>query len=148
MFPDKKNQRGFSLMMGIFIVVVLGGIAVFIARVVTMQNQSSALDEEGVIAYEGAHAGIEWATFQLLQQTSGAFTAACDAGSTSSPMSFPTGSDLQQLNYTVTVGCTGTTAVEGTTTLHVYRVTSTAHNSNNAAGNYYVERQLQATVTR
>ena len=52
--------------MAIFLIVVLGGIAVFIGRVSTMQHQSSALDEEGAMAYQAARAGIEWGVYQAI----------------------------------------------------------------------------------
>ncbi|MGZ5621687.1 MAG: hypothetical protein ACXWFG_12565, partial [Methylobacter sp.] len=64
------NQRGFSLIMGIFLIAVLGGIAVFIGRVSTMQHQSSALDEEGAMAYQAARAGIEWGVYQAVINSS------------------------------------------------------------------------------
>ena len=60
------NQRGFSLIMAIFLIVVIGGIAVFIGRVSSMQHQSSALDEEGAMAYQAARAGIEWGVYQAV----------------------------------------------------------------------------------
>lgn len=142
MFHNKKNQRGFSLIMGIFLIVVLGGIAVFLGRVATMQYHSSALDEEGVLAYQAARAGVEWGVFQALK------VAAPNDCVASTVLVFPVGSLLRNLNYSVTVTCGKTVTYEGDATaeVDVYQITSTAQNA--AGGGFHVERQLQVTVTR
>jgi MSHA biogenesis protein MshP len=131
------KQRGFSLIMAIFLIVVLGGIAVFIGRVSTMQHQSSALDEEGAMAYQAARAGIEWGVYQAIVSSS------C-AASTSFKLAVPT-TPASTVDYTVDVACTQTQATEGSTLIDVYQITATATNA--AGGNFAVERQLSATVS-
>jgi MSHA biogenesis protein MshP len=132
------KQRGFSLIMAIFLIVVLGGIAVFIGRVSTMQHQSSALDEEGAMVYQVARAGIEWGVYQAI------VSSGC-AASASFTLAVPT-TPASTVNYTVAVACTQTQATEGSTSIDVYQITATAQNA--IGGNFAVERQLSATVSK
>ncbi|WP_104429281.1 pilus assembly PilX family protein [Methylobacter tundripaludum] len=134
------KQRGFSLIMAIFLIVVLGGIAVFIGRVSTMQHQSSALDEEGAMAYQAARSGIEWGVYQAIVVSS------CVASTSFTlPLIVPT-TPVSTVNYTVTVTCTRTPATEGSTVINMYQITATAINA--GVGRFFVERQLTATVTQ
>jgi MSHA biogenesis protein MshP len=137
------KQRGFSLIMAVFLIVVLGGIAVFIGRVSTMQHHSSALDEEGAMAYQAAKSGIEWGVYQAIESSScitppQEFTLA---------LAVPT-TPASTVDYTVTVRCESPTPTpkEGSTEVNVYQITATANNA--AAGNFAVERQLTATVSK
>jgi MSHA biogenesis protein MshP len=134
------KQQGFSLIMAIFLIVVLGGIAVFIGRVSTMQHQSSALDEEGAMAYQAARAGIEWGVYQAVVGSS------CVA-STAFTLAVPT-TPASTVDYTVTVTCTPTPAsvFEGSTQIYLYQITATANNA--TGGNFHVERKLTATVSK
>jgi MSHA biogenesis protein MshP len=135
-----RKQSGFSIIMAIFLIVVLGGIAVFIGRVSSMQTHSSALDEEGSMAYQVAKTGIEWGIYQAIVGSS------C-AASTAITLAMPI-TALSTVNYTVTVTCTSTQATEGliANNVTIYQITATAINA--AGGNFRVERQLQATVSR
>jgi MSHA biogenesis protein MshP len=134
------KQSGFSLIMAIFLIVVLGGIAVFIGRVSTMQHHGSALDEEGAMAYQAARAGIEWGVYQAINEAG----SGC-AASASFTLAVPT-TPASTVNYTVAVACTQTQATEGSTSIDVYQITATAQNA--AGGNFAVERQLSATVSK
>ncbi|HEY8158300.1 MAG TPA: hypothetical protein VIF10_06305 [Methylobacter sp.] len=135
------KQSGFSLIMAIFLIVVLGGIAVFIGRVSTMQHHSSALDEEGAMAYQAARAGIEWGVYRAIVIDDGS------GSSCSSAFTLPIHiTATSTVNYSVTVACTSTPATEGSTAIGVYQIIATARNT--AAGNFAVERQLSATVSK
>jgi MSHA biogenesis protein MshP len=132
------KQQGFSLIMAIFLIVVLGGIAVFIGRVTTMQIQSSALDEEGVMAYQAARSGIEWGVYQAVVDSS------CIA---STSFILPVPATLTgNVNYTVTVTCTQATVSEGSSSSSLYQIAATANNA--SGGNFGVERKLTATVSQ
>lgn len=133
----KRAQQGFSLVMAIFLIVVLGGIAVFLGRVATMQYHASALDEEGVLAYQAARAGIEWGAYRALKDGSCAASAS---------LGFPGGTALAK--YGVTVTCAASATHEGLTPLTVYQIVATANNGASPAGEYYVERQLQVTLVK
>jgi MSHA biogenesis protein MshP len=132
------KQRGFSLIMAVFLIVVLGGIAVSIGRVSTMQHHSSALDEEGAMAYQAARAGIEWGVYQAI------VSSGC-AASASFTLAVPT-APISTVDYTVAVECAKTQVIEGSTAIDVYHITATAKNA--VGGNFAVERQLSATVSK
>ncbi len=132
------NQQGFSLIMAIFLVVVLGGIAVFIGRVTSLQIQSSTLNEESAMAYQAAHSGIEWGVYQAVTNSS------CVANTTFTlALTVPT-TPVRFANYTVKVDCTSTTATEGSDNILIYQITATATNA--AVGNLRVQRQLTAII--
>lgn len=142
---NMKKQSGFSIIMAIFLIVVLGGIAVFIGRVSSMQIQGNALDEEGSMAYQAAKAGIEWGIYQAIA----APVSSCVANAalnTSFTLAVPIATGA--VNYTVAVDCTSIRATEGSTpnNVTVYQIIARAINA--AGGNFRVERQLQATVSR
>lgn len=89
------RMRGFSLVSAIFLLVVLAALGAAIVTVSTVQHQSSALDIQGVRAYQAARAGIEWGLFRRLQ------AGAC-VGSTN--IALPGGTSLA--GFSVTVTCT------------------------------------------
>ena len=135
-------QRGFSLISAIFLLVVIAALGTFAVTLSTTQQQSAALDVLGSRAYQAARAGIEWGAFQVIQ--SGAFATACQPGPTSSVL----GTLPSTLSgFGVTVGCRAASAVEGTTTVWVYQVSSVAATQGMTAGNSgYVERQMSVTI--
>jgi MSHA biogenesis protein MshP len=135
------KQRGFSLIMALFLIVVLGGIAVFIGRVSTMQHRTSALDEEGSMAYYAARSGIEWGVYRALKV---AEPNNC-VNSTPFNLSVPT-APASTVNYGVIVACAATTATEGSTNVNIYQITSTANNA--TGGNFAVQRRLSVTVSQ
>lgn len=55
-----RNQRGFTIVSAIFLLVVLAALGGFIATVSTTQHIGSALDVSGARAYQAARAGTEW----------------------------------------------------------------------------------------
>jgi MSHA biogenesis protein MshP len=142
MYPRPK-QTGFSLIMAIFLIVVLGGIAAFIGRVTSMQLQSSSLDQGGSSAYQAARAGIEWGVYQALINTSCATV----------PVSFSPGAGLAK--FTVSVICTKSNTNE-VGYPYIYTLTATSCNqplagacpNAGAVGSLtYIERQLTVILT-
>jgi MSHA biogenesis protein MshP len=125
-------QRGFSIVSAIFLLVVLSALGAFMATFSSVQHVTSALDVRGAQAYQAARTGIEWGTYRVLRNSS------C-AGS-------------QALNdvpgFIVTVTCVASASyTEGVTPVTAYQITATA-SSGTVGGIGYVERQLQATVSR
>jgi MSHA biogenesis protein MshP len=88
-----RLQRGMSLVTAIFLVVVLAGLAGAMARIFIGQQTSSALDIQGVRAYQAARAGIEWGVYQQMRNDS------CNASWVSYPL--PAGSTLSGFTFTV-----------------------------------------------
>ena len=61
----RAGSRGFAIVSAIFILVVLGALGAFIVNVSTNQQIGSALDIQGVRAYQAARAGVEWGIYQV-----------------------------------------------------------------------------------
>jgi MSHA biogenesis protein MshP len=143
-----RNQ-GFALMLAVFLIVTLAAIGVYLVTVSTGQSQAVSQDVQGVRAYQAARAGLEWGAYQRLI-AGGACTGA------------PTAVALPAMNgYCAVVTCTQTTPVtgeiEGTATVHAYKVMATGCNvtpcsttacSPATPGPAYVERQLQITLSQ
>lgn len=142
---ERKNQRGFSLVTAIFLLVVLTGLGAAMLTFFTAQQQSSALDVMGTRAYQASRAGIEWGAYQIAQNSGVGFAPSCRAGTASQTLPALAGTLSP---FTVTVGCSAASAVEATATLWIYQLTSAASGVPGAVpgSQDYVERQLQATI--
>lgn len=139
--PDSRRaESGFVLPGAIFLLVVLAALGGYMVALSRTSQLSSALDIQGVRAYQAARAGIEWAAWQVIDpQTLPPVTTACPA----SPATLTLAGTLA--GFTVTVDCTRTLATDGADTVAVYQITSTA--TSGVAGEVdYVERQIQATL--
>jgi len=157
-----KNSRGFAFIAALFLLVVLGAFLAFVTTISMNAQASAALSVQGVRAYEGARAGIEWATYQILdprQAINGAITIPPGCFGTfingSSPSQFtssPTApGDLGQFSITVTCvrypdnGASPNYYEEGTLRTAVYDVIATATLGTPGTAEY-VERQLQVRI--
>lgn len=95
--------RGFAIVSAIFILVVLAVLGAFIVNISTSQQIGSALDVQGVRAYQAARAGIEWGLYKQLQSV----PASCAASSSFTPAA-------ATLNaFTVSVTCSASVPVCG-----------------------------------
>jgi MSHA biogenesis protein MshP len=137
-----RLQRGFTAVSAIFILVVLVALGAFIVSVSTSQQIGSALDVQGVRAYEAARSGVEWGLHRQLRNNN------CAASASFVPPA-PT-----LATFTVTVSCVLTPGTNGGPA--TYTVVSTActqpdagncPNTNNP-GNRYIERRLDVTFNQ
>ena len=134
-----RAAQGFAIITAIFILVVLAVLGAFMVNVSTNQHIGSALDVQGVRAYQAARAGIEWGLYQKLINTSCVSVP---------PSSFsPTATTLA--GFKVTVTCTETTD-DPNGGPPVYTITSTACNTTGSCpsaspSSLYVERRLDVT---
>lgn len=159
-YPNR--MQGFAIVTAIFILVVLAALGAFIVSISTNQQIGTALDIQGVRAYQAAKSGVEWGIYQIEATPAYNFsygtpavavgnanpnTRACPA----SPASFaPAAPTLA--GFTVTVTCAATVDVNSGPT--VFRVVSTACNQpaagacpNNAPTSPdYVERRIEVTL--
>ena len=132
---------GFALPSAIFLLVMLAALAAYMVSLSRTSHISSALDVQGVRAYQAARAGVEWAAWQVvdpqgLQPT----PAPCFASPTVVAL---TGT---LAGFTVNVTCAQTLAVDGADTIAVYQVTSTA--TAGAPGSVdFVLREVQASFS-
>jgi MSHA biogenesis protein MshP len=157
-----QRMQGFAIVTAIFILVVLAALGAFIVSISTNQQIGTALDIQGVRAYQAAKSGVEWGIYQVEATPAYNFsygtpavavgnanpnTRACPA----SPASFaPAAPTLA--GFTVTVTCAATVDVNNGPT--VFRVVSTACNQpaagacpNNAPTSPdYVERRIEVTL--
>jgi MSHA biogenesis protein MshP len=156
-----KPVRGFAIVSAIFILVVLAALGAFIVNISTSQQIGSALDVQGVRAYQAARAGIEWGMYRVLQDANfGANTpdqntnqlslsSGCQSTLPGSPTTTPITLTATTLSsFSVTVSCFATH--DGTNKgPWVYSIQSTACSQspcpNTSPGNLYVERRLTVT---
>jgi MSHA biogenesis protein MshP len=130
---DVGRDRGFALIPALFLIVVLGALALVAIRIGSGQQQTviMALEEERALA--AAQSGIEWGAYQ---SENGACAASTTLSLTEAALS----------GFTVTVTCAATTFVNGTTSSTAYVLKSTA-----TTGSYgqpgYVHRVVSGTYT-
>lgn len=175
MRSSAQHMRGFAIVSAIFIVVVLAALGAFMVNISTNQQIGSALDMQGVRAYQAARAGIEWGLYQV--ESTGAPPVAASptaynfsygnpatAAGAASPnlrvcpaaTSSFTPSATTLAGFTVTVTCSATTDANSGPT--IYSLTATACSQplsawtsttvacpNNSPSSLYVERQLTVT---
>jgi len=159
----RAGPRGFAIVSAIFILVVLAALGAFIVSVSTSQHVGSALDIQGVRAYQAARAGLEWGIYRVQATpaynfsygpgpgpvgTANPNTRACPA----SPVSFvPAAPTLAA--FTVTVTCAVTVDANNGPT--VYSLVATACNQPAAgacpnlapaAGFDYIERRIDVAL--
>jgi MSHA biogenesis protein MshP len=152
-------QRGFSIVTAIFLIVVLGLLGVFIVAVVGLQQQSQALDVQGVRAYQAARAGIEWGAYQVLEPnaslgTCGPPPVAMPDCPATNPTHLALAGSLS--TFTVTVQCTlRADTTEGNRNVRVFEIVATACNQPNGPSclgttpsEGYVARSVTATLTK
>jgi len=136
-----RRQRGFLVMAGIFLIVVVGAYVAYLATQSNVQQVTSLDDIQSARAYQAARAGIEWGAYQVIRNGSCSNTNLTFAGSTLAP-------------FTAAVTCTASGSItEGAATLVVYRVTANACNSApcpnaGTTSSTYVEREVSVSIAR
>lgn len=155
-------EHGFTIVSAIFLLVVLAGLGVAIARFSSIQHISSAQDMQGSRAYHAARAGLEWGIFQVLAPdvdppAPGTATwpsmRPCPVVAPPTPIEgftieltcdrFPAGA------ADVTTGPPVFNEAGSTRSIIIYQLTARATSAGTLPGNVnYVERQISATVSR
>jgi MSHA biogenesis protein MshP len=154
----RRRQKGFLVIAGVFLLVVLGGLVAYLTTVSATSQAASAADLNSARAYQAARAGAEWAAYHILRNpVGGTFKAACDAAN--NPLS-PTkvnltfGSTLSA--FTATVKCSSASFTEGADNPRVYSITSNACNEPSAGdcenatavSGTYVDREVSLTIAQ
>jgi MSHA biogenesis protein MshP len=145
------RMRGFSLVTGIFLLVVLSALGAFMVVFTGLQQNTVQLDVLGVRAYYAARAGVNWAMYRALDPDNpGTLVfATCPTGTIALGAM---GGSLAP--FAVTVTCSDTSAADPTESnrsIRVYEITATACNQAAcpgapAAG--YVERKVVVTIAK
>ncbi len=128
------RQQGFSMVMAIFILVVLGLLGGYMARLSGVQQMTSVYALQGARAYLAAKAGLEWAIARINNGGS------CTEVNAQTALTF---ADIT--GFTVKLTCTAIAYTEGSKNPVVYQI-----NSLGQYGAYdgadYVSRQLEVSV--
>jgi MSHA biogenesis protein MshP len=130
---SRAAQKGFSLVVAIFLLVVLAGLGVFAVRIGTLQTQGVTEALLAAQAYHAARSGVEW----------GAYRALHGGGCATATLNLTEGGTA---GFSVTVACSQSTHIEGTSTVNVY-VFDVRAESGAYGGPDYVSRRLQAKIT-
>ncbi len=152
-FPSAiARMRGFSLVTGIFLLVVLSALGAFMVVFTGLQQNTVQNDVLGVRAYYAARAGINWALYRTIDPDNPAPAtppsfAACPAGTINTMAG-------SLAPFSVVVDCNFTDHTEANRFVRVYQITATACNQAACviapavppAG--YVERRVVVTVAR
>jgi MSHA biogenesis protein MshP len=144
-----RQQTGFTLVSVLFIVVVLAALGAALATISVRQQMGSASEMDSARALQAAHAGLEWAAFQVLRNPAPPAAAPACFGATSFVAAGLDG-------FTVTVQCSRTSASDGATAIVFYQLVANACNAPGGGScpagatppATYVERQQSWTVTR
>jgi MSHA biogenesis protein MshP len=127
--------RGFALVPALFLVVVLGLLAVVGVRVGVGQQQTVTMGLMQARALAAARAGVEWGAYQAR-----APVPSC------APTTTLTLTEAALSGFTVVVTCASNSFTNGSTTSHSYALTATA-----TTGTYgqpgYVRRVMSGTFT-
>lgn len=128
------EQRGFTLIAAIFLLVVVAALVVFITNIRVAQQTTLVYGVQGARAMQAARSGLEWGIHESIVNSN------C-AASTTFTIARPT---LD--NFSVEVQCGATIHTEGVTALTTYQLTAIA--SSGVFGSLdYVQRRIQATVS-
>jgi MSHA biogenesis protein MshP len=129
-----RQLRGFALIPALFLIVVLGALALVAVRVGTDQQQAVIMSLQEARALAAAQAGIEWGAYQSLN--GGACAANAVLALTEASLN----------GFTVVVTCTAATFSNGASIGKSYVLQSTA-----SIGTYgqpgYVRRVVSGTYT-
>jgi MSHA biogenesis protein MshP len=132
----KRNQQGFTIVMAIFILVVLGLLGGFMVRLSGVQNATVTYALQGARAYQAAKAGLGWSIAKI------------SAGGTCVDVNAQTALTLPSLpGFTVNLTCTLTTYHESSDNYGIYQIN--AHSEFGAYGGAdYVSRELEASIVK
>jgi MSHA biogenesis protein MshP len=134
----KGNQQGFSIVMAIFILVVLGLLGVYMVRLSGVQHATSSYALQGARAYQAAKAGLGWATAKIISPPGGT----CVDVNAQATLNLP-----ELPGFTVSLNCISASYQEGNDTPSIYQIG--AHSEFGAYGSAdYVSRELEVSIVK
>ncbi len=130
------KQSGFGIVTAIFILVVLGLLGGYMVRVSGVEHATTTYTLQSTRAYQAARAGLGWAISKI------------SAGGSCADVNAQTALTLPDLTgFTVTLTCTLTTTIEGSTSPAIYQI-----NALSQLGTYgsadYVSRELEVSIVK
>lgn len=138
MNPAFGRQRGFAIILAIFLLVSLTAIGAYMLTVSKVQLETGIMDEQGARAYQAARAGLDWGAYRVLRDV------ACPTAT------IPLPSNLTGFYAEVTCTSFGAETEGGVsvTTFSVVSIGCNATPCSSGSGPTYVERELQLTLAR
>jgi MSHA biogenesis protein MshP len=129
-----KRQRGFSIVLAIFVLVVLGLLGGYMVRLSGVQIGTSIYALQGARAYQAARAGIEWANGRI------------NNGGSCTDINAQTGLTFAGIDgFTVKLSCASQTDSEADQNPTVYRINALSQSGAYTGGDY-VARKLEITI--
>ncbi len=126
-------EGGFSLVSAIFLVVVLAALGVVAVRLNVVAQQTTTAELRGAQAFHAAKSGVAWAAYRALN------AGVCG----NSILNLTEGATA---GFSVSVQCSQTSYVEGTSTIRVF-VFDVRAVGGVYGGPDYVSRRLQSKIT-
>lgn len=130
-----KKQQGFSIVMAIFILVVLGLLGGYMVRQSGVQLSTFNYSLLGARAYQAAHAGIEWSIARINNGGS------CADVNAQTAMSF---SGLEGISVRLSCSASSTFS-EASQNITIYRIQALSE-FGSYSSNDYVARQLEVSI--
>lgn len=162
-FPEARTARladmrrgmfsgsGFAMVSAIFLLVILAALGAFMLTFSTVQHTTATTDIQGSRAYQAARAGIEWAAYQVLDPAGATVVAPANPAWPNFPAcpgAFPAAAGFAGTNlagFGVVVDCAFTDHAEGSMSIRVYQLTSSA---TAGAGSFAVTRVINTSVSK
>ena len=140
-----KHARGFALVSGIFLLVIIAMLGAFMVSFSTTQHVDSANDLQGSRGYRAARMGSDWVVAKICGSVAGCTSplTTCD---TIPELPGSLQLDTSPDGFTVKVSCTANSYSEGIATRYVFWVTSTATTGGSPGNLGYIERSVNAFV--
>jgi MSHA biogenesis protein MshP len=131
-----KTQRGFSIVMAIFVLVVLGLLGGYMVRMAGVQLSTYNQTLLGARAYQAAHAGIEWGIARISN------------GGNCADINAQTAMSFAGLNgFSVRLNCSNQSYSEADQNPTVYRISALSQFGSYSSSEY-VARELEVSITQ
>lgn len=131
-----KTQQGFSIVLAIFILVVLGLLGGYMVRMSGVQLATFNQTLLSARAYQAAHAGIEWSIARISN------------GGSCADVNAQTAMTFVGLNgFSVSLSCSSQTYSEADQNPTVYRIKALSQFGNFSSSDY-VARELEASILK
>lgn len=129
-----KSQQGFSIVMAIFVLVVLGLLGGYMVRMAGVQLSTFNQTLLGARAYQAAHAGIEWSVARISN------------GGSCADVNAQTAMTFAGLNgFSVRLSCSSQTYSEADQNPTVYRINALSQFGSYSSSEY-VARELEVSI--
>lgn len=125
-FPRHHHESGVSLVAALFMVVVLGGLGVFLAVISSTQHTTTVHAYNAAKAYQAARSGIEWGIYRAVNNQN------CNGS-------------LSLNEFTITITCQSRNVTEGEQAYQTVEIKSVAQTGSIGQANRAV-RQIETVI--